>query len=50
MWARGRRESGGLVTALTDFCPYPRNKWNLRRAVRIKQDEEWKALGEGLVA
>lgn len=31
----------------TDFCPYPRNRRILRRVLRMKQDEERKALGEG---
>lgn len=47
VWGMGRRGDGDILDHITDFCPYPRRRRNLRRVFKMKQDEELKALGEG---
>lgn len=44
--SKGQERSGGLVDHPPDFCPYPWSRRNLRRILRIKQNEEHEALGK----
>lgn len=45
-YALGAEKEWGLRGHPPDFCPYPRSRWNLRRILRIKQNEDDETLGE----
>lgn len=44
--SEGQEMGGGLIDHPPDFCPYPGSRRNLRRILRIKQNEEDEAPGK----